>query len=105
MGKRVMVREEVVIILQSLKSMLQAQGISHLYLFGSVARGDADSESDIDLAFEISQEMDLRFSLLDQARVGRKLGEVLAAKVDFVELAALRPRIAKAVARDMIPIF
>lgn len=100
-----MIREEVIVILQSLQAALHAQGIAHLYLFGSFARGDAGPESDIDLAFEVEEEMDLKFSLLDQARIGRELGEALATKVDFVELAALRPRIAKDVARDLILVF
>ncbi|WP_284876636.1 nucleotidyltransferase domain-containing protein [Brevundimonas sp. MEB006b] len=100
-----MIREEVIVILRSLQAALQAQGISHLYLFGSFARGEAGPKSDIDLAFEVAEEMDLKFSLLDQARIGRELGEALATKVDFVELPSLRPHIAKEVARDLIVIF
>lgn len=100
-----MTREDIIAILQSFQATLHAQGILRLYLFGSVARGDAGPGSDIDLAFEVAPEVDLKFSLLDQARIGRELGEALATKVDFVELAALRPRIAKDVARDMILVF
>lgn len=98
-------RDEAIAILRTREVELRAQGISDLYLFGSVARGDAGPASDIDVAFAVAPEMELRFSLLDQARIGRELGEALMTKVDFVELAVLRPRIAERVERDLIKIF
>lgn len=101
----VMLRDEIIAVLRKLEAELRAQGISGLYLFGSVARGDDGPGSDIDVAFAVAPEMELRFSLLDQARIGRELGEALMTKVDFVELAALRPRIAERVQRDLIEIF
>ena len=100
-----MSREQIVDLLRRREAELRSQGISGLYLFGSVARGDAGPESDIDVAFAVSEEMELVFSLLDQARIMRELGEALSAKVDFVELAALRPQIAERVRRDLITIF
>ncbi|WP_156355825.1 nucleotidyltransferase domain-containing protein [Brevundimonas sp. Leaf280] len=98
-------REQIVDLLRSREAELRSQGISGLYLFGSVARGDFGPESDVDVAFTVAEEMELRFSLLDQARIMRELGEALSTKVDFVELAALRPQIAERVRRDLIKIF
>ena len=48
---------------------LKAAGISALYLFGSQARGDANTGSDIDLAFDVAEEANADFSLVDQARL------------------------------------
>ncbi|WP_295215416.1 nucleotidyltransferase domain-containing protein [uncultured Brevundimonas sp.] len=98
-------RDQVVEFLRGHEADLRSQGISGLYLFGSVARGDAGPASDIDLAFAVAEEMELRFSLIDQARIKRELGEALAAKVDFVELAYLRPGIRERVRQDLITIF
>lgn len=98
-------REQIVDLLRGHEVDLRSQGISGLYLFGSVARGDAGPESDIDLAFVVTEEMELRFSLIDQARIKRELGEALAAKVDFVELAHLRPDVSESVRQDLIIIF
>ena len=68
--------------LKSLEASLRQQGVSALYVFGSVARGDAGPASDVDLLFEI--EPDRRFSLFDQARISRQLSEALHSKVDLV---------------------
>lgn len=92
-------------MLASLKDALQDQGVESLYLFGSLARDEAEEKSDIDLAFVVSPEMERRFSLLDQARIRRQIGQLMDKEVDFVELAYIRPRIAQAVAKDLIRIF
>lgn len=49
--------------LVSLKPELTAEGVSHLALFGSRARGDHSSQSDIDLLLEV--EPSSRFSILN----------------------------------------
>jgi uncharacterized protein len=42
-------RDEVVLKLKELEPTLRAQGVAGLYLFGSVARDEADSGSDVDV--------------------------------------------------------
>lgn len=71
---------------------LKAAGISALYLFGSQARGDANEGSDIDLAFDVAEEANENFSLVDQARVQLRLEELMGQKVDFFERRALLRR-------------
>jgi uncharacterized protein len=73
-------------------SELRAAGISALYLFGSQARGDAGDVSDIDLAFDVSEEANADFSLIDQARLQLRLEELMGHKVDFFERRALLRR-------------
>lgn len=75
-----------------LKLLLQAQGIAHVYVFGSVARGDDEEASDVDLAFDLAADA-VRFSLIDQSRIQRQLTEAVGAKVDFIERAYIRPRV------------
>ena len=55
-------------------------GAQNLRLFGSVARGDFDSESDIDLLVK----MDEGRSLLDLSALTLDLRELLGVKVDVV---------------------
>jgi uncharacterized protein len=81
---------------------LRAAGISALYLFGSQARGDAGAESDIDLAFDVAEEADKQFSVLDQGRLQMRLQTAFDRKVDFVERSSMRPRMRERVEREMI---
>ncbi len=89
--------------LKKLEPQLRKDGVCALYLFGSVARGDNDEQSDIDLIFDIAP--DARFSLFDQARIGRQLSEILHAKVDFISRGSLHPRIKYRVEAEKIKVF
>ena len=70
---------------------LWRQGLSALYLFGSVARDEAEDGSDIDVAFTVPD--DVPFSLFDQASILNDVSDELGIKVDFVELRAFRARV------------
>jgi uncharacterized protein len=89
--------------LKSLEPELRAQGVSALYLFGSLARGEAGPDSDIDLAFDIAP--DVKFSLFDQAQITCELTEKLGAKVDFVPRRAIHPYIRDRVEAEQIKVF
>ncbi|WP_428156705.1 nucleotidyltransferase family protein [Brevundimonas sp.] len=91
--------------LRGLGPSLRGQGIAHLYLFGSVARGDATGDSDVDIAFDVQPQVELKFSLIDQSRIHRQITAALNTRVDFVERAQLRDRIARSAAEDMIQVF
>ena len=56
-------------------------------VFGSIARGEATSASDIDLVVKFSR----RKSLLDIVKLERKLSTVLGKKVDLLTEAAISP--------------
>jgi uncharacterized protein len=61
--------------------------VSNLRVFGSVARGDARPESDIDLLVDVEPSR----SLLELAGLLIELQEILGVRVDIVEASALRP--------------
>jgi len=56
-------------------------------IFGSIARGDATAESDIDLLVEFAK----RKSLLALVRLERELSSALGRKVDVLTEAAISP--------------
>jgi predicted nucleotidyltransferase len=89
--------------LQALESELRSAGLTALYLFGSVARDEGGDASDVDLLFEAAEDRSL--SLIDQARLQRKLGEALGTGVDLLERSALRPAIRRMAESDMLRIF
>jgi hypothetical protein len=75
-------------------------GARNVRIFGSVARGEADEESDIDLLVE----MEPTRSLLDHAALWLELQEVLGRKVDVVSDRGIKPRIRERVLREAVPL-
>ena len=69
-------------------------------LFGSVARGEADGDSDVDLLVE----MELNRSLLDLGGLLMEVQDLLGCSVDVVTEKGLRPRIRERVLREAIPL-
>jgi len=89
--------------LRALEPGLRARGVAALHVFGSVARGEATSDSDVDLAVEFRPEAEP--SLLDLAHLTTALEDALGRKVDLGERATLSPRIAAAAAGEFVRVF
>lgn len=79
---------------------LKDRGITGLWVFGSVARGDADPDSDVDLFAEFDP--DTRLSLVGLASLRAELSDLLQAPADLVERSALRPSVREAAERDAV---
>jgi len=76
------------------------RGASNVRVFGSVARGEADSESDIDLLVDLEPGR----SLFDLGGLLMDLQDLLRHKVDVVTERGLRERIRERVLREAIPL-
>jgi predicted nucleotidyltransferase len=75
-------------------------GARNVRVFGSVARGEADEQSDIDLLVEF----DPGRSLLDHAALWLELQDLLGCKVDVLSDRGIKPRIRERVLREAIPL-
>jgi hypothetical protein len=75
-------------------------GASNVRVFGSVARGQADSTSDIDLLVDLEPGR----SLLDHAALILELESLLGRKVDVATEKALRGRVRDHVLREARPL-
>ena len=76
------------------------RGASNVHVFGSVARGEADSESDIDLLVDLEPGR----SLFDLGGLLMDLQGLLDHKVDVVTERGLRERIRERVLKEAIPL-
>ncbi len=75
-------------------------GARNVRVFGSVARGDADEQSDVDLLVD----MEAGRSLLDHAALWIELQDVLGRKVDVLSERGIKPRIRDRVLREAVPL-
>jgi uncharacterized protein len=100
----VVIAETVLATLRAHRHELRAAGLRHVSLFGSVARGEADSESDIDLLAEIDPQMHL--GLFGLVALERRLGTLLGRKVDLLaDNATENARLRANIGRDVIRAF
>lgn len=75
-----MTRDDVLSRLSEHRAELSGLGVRSLALFGSVARGEARPDSDVDLLVEF----DRPIGLFHFARVQRRLEEIFGQRVDLV---------------------
>ncbi|MFN8534004.1 MAG: nucleotidyltransferase family protein [Dehalococcoidia bacterium] len=76
----------------------RSHGVASLAIFGSVARGEAGPDSDIDVLVRFAEPVGL-FAFL---RLQRRLEEVLGCRVDLVTEDALRQSFREEVLREAI---
>lgn len=97
MKDRGITKQHVMTVLSENKAWLANYKVSGIYLFGSVARDEADRNSDIDILVEFEPEA--RIGLLGLARLQEALSEMIGHPVDLATKdclhRALRERILK----------
>jgi predicted nucleotidyltransferase len=94
---------EIVVKLRQHAPELRTRGVRHLYVFGSVARGDAGVDSDVDVAIDIDPSSD--FSLITLGSVTADVEQWLERAVDLGERSMLRPSLRAEFERDAVRVF
>jgi uncharacterized protein len=77
--------------------------IKELSIFGSAARGELRSDSDIDLLVDFFPEA--RISLLDLAEMMEEFSDLVGRRVDIAVKPALRPRVRDEVLSEARPLY
>jgi len=85
---------------EAIKRVAANYGAHNVRLFGSVARREAHSDSDVDVLVDLEPDR----SLFDLGGLMMELQELLGCKVDVVTEQGLRPRIRERVLRDAVPL-
>jgi len=98
-----MQRPEILETLRAHRQELQAAGVLHLRLHGSVARGEASADSDVDLIAEL--EPGRRFTLIDMVRLENRLHDLLGMAVDLSPAKTLRDQVRQRAAREAVLAF
>ena len=75
-------------------------GARRVRVFGSTARGEAGSESDIDLLVDLEPDR----SLLDLGGMLMELQALLGCRVDLATEQSLKPRIRERAVQDAVPL-
>jgi uncharacterized protein len=78
----------------------EKHGVTSIRVFGSVARGDAGPESDVDFLIEAGRDVTPWFP----GGLVADLEDLLGRDVDVVEACALRPRIGRNVLAEAVPL-
>jgi hypothetical protein len=83
-----------------LPALRERYGVQALWLFGSYARGEQRSRSDLDVLVEFERTP----TLLEFAALQRHLSELLDVKVDLVMKTALKPAIGRRILSEAVPL-
>lgn len=94
---------EILRQLRNLEPTLRERGVAALWVFGSVARGEARPDSDVDLSLEFAPGTEP--SLFDLGRIKDQIQTVIGHPVDLGVHATLTPKAAETAARDMVRVF
>lgn len=98
-----MTRDDVLTRLRAHEAELRAAGIEALDLFGSVARGDAGPDSDVDLACRLRPGSGV--GLLEFVGLQQAMEDWLGRPVDLVSSRAMKGRFGDYARRDLLRVF
>ena len=100
-SKQTLKKDDVLALLNTYKSSLKEFKVKSLLIFGSVARDEADAESDVDLLVEFEQTV----GLFTFVRLQRYLETILGCKVDLGTPDSLKEDLREVVLQEAIRAF
>jgi hypothetical protein len=90
LGEDEMNRNQAVGLLKLHEREFHEAGIGALYLFGSVARDQANDTSDVDVFLDLERPQG--FTLFDLVAIQERMQDILGAKVDVMTRNGIHPR-------------
>lgn len=97
-GQSVPSAEQLLETLKSHEADLRELGVTRIGVFGSVARGEASENSDIDLFAELDREK--KIGLIAYAGIVDHLKEMLGRSVDLVQCPAKKAHMREAIEKE-----
>ena len=96
-------QDQIIAVLTELRPALEAEGVTHLALFGSRARGDNRPDSDIDLLVDVDPES--RFSILNLVGVEQIVSDTTGMAANAFMRRSLEDRFRQTIAAEIVPVF
>src|SRR3954471_1841551 len=96
-------RDSAIRTLKAHEAELRALGVQRLSLFGSVARGEAGPDSDVDLA--VTLDPGRQIGLFRFAVLREQITDLLGREVDMVSEPVDRARLQSRIDRDRVHVF
>jgi len=87
-------------IKQKILPILRRHGVKKAGIFGSIVRGEAREDSDIDILVEIESDI----SLLDFVGLKLEIEEALGRKIDLVEYSTIKPLLRERILGEQVAI-
>ncbi|MGY3031863.1 putative nucleotidyltransferase [Bradyrhizobium sp. USDA 4354] len=94
---------DAIAVLRQFEPALRARGVLHAALFGSVARGENHSGSDVDIMVEIDP--DARITVFDYVELKEYIAKLFDEPVDVVNRDGLKSYVAPAANADAVYAF
>ena len=88
---------DIATIAKKTEPIFRKNHVSYAAVFGSRARGDNRSDSDVDFVVHLAQDA----TLLTLARVQRELSESLKLPVDVVTERSIRPQLRSVISKEL----
>ena len=95
--------QNVLDTLRAHETELRRLGVAHAAVFGSVARGEASTESDVDVLVEIDENRPM--GIFEYARMKLYINELLDGSGDVVNRRTLKPLLRAGILRDAVHVF
>lgn len=80
--------------------LMKTYGVEEIGIFGSLARGDNDADSDVDISIELNHKVPV--GLFGYSRMQRYLESILGRKVDLVIKSGIKPIIRDRILSQLI---
>jgi predicted nucleotidyltransferase len=94
---------EVIEALRSHQGRLHELGVAHAAVFGSVARGEARTDSDVDVLVDLDPNHPM--GVFEYARLKLYVNEILDGAGDVVNRRTLKPLLRDSILRDAVDAF
>jgi uncharacterized protein len=96
-------RQDAIAVLRQHADILRSRGVQHAVLFGSFARGDSRSDSDVDILVDIDPAAGV--TIFDYVALKDYIASLFEGRVDVIDSEALKPHLRRPSAQDAVYAF